>query len=205
VDSGDKHEELLRAAAAEFAEKGFDQANINEIAVRAGLGKGTVYLYFSSKKDLYLAVLQYIVDQFNAVSETILKQPISPVDKLALAVDAFIHLDPALIPFVRIWVRHQFHHTPEFREEVDAIFAQLRQPFCEIVESGVASGVFSTAHPTITGYFILSLLVMVMPELDPPVHMPILPIEERVGFMLDTAQKMLATDSLPARMIPKGG
>ncbi|WP_053958186.1 TetR/AcrR family transcriptional regulator [Sulfobacillus thermosulfidooxidans] len=192
MDSEDKREDLLRAAAAEFAAKGFDRANINEIAINAGLGKGTVYLYFSSKKDLYLAVLQYIVDQFNAVSETILALPISPMAQLAQAVEAFIHLDPDLIPFARIWVRHQFHHTPEFREDVDTIFAQLRQPFCEIVESGVARGEFATSYPTITGYFILSLLVMIMPELDPPVHMPILPVDRRVAFVLETVRKMLA-------------
>jgi len=38
---------ILRQAASEFARLGFEQANINTIAERAGIGKGTIYLYFS--------------------------------------------------------------------------------------------------------------------------------------------------------------
>ncbi len=51
-------ERLLRSAAREFAQVGFDQANINTIAEQAGLGKGTIYLYFPSKHELFLALLQ---------------------------------------------------------------------------------------------------------------------------------------------------
>jgi AcrR family transcriptional regulator len=49
---------LLRSAAREFAQVGFDQANINTIAEQACLGKGTIYLYFSSKHDVFLTLLQ---------------------------------------------------------------------------------------------------------------------------------------------------
>lgn len=53
-------ERLLRSAAREFSQIGFDQANINTIAEQAGLGKGTIYLYFPSKHDLFLELLQAI-------------------------------------------------------------------------------------------------------------------------------------------------
>jgi AcrR family transcriptional regulator len=56
-------ERLLRVAASEFAQVGFEQANINVIAERAGLGKGTIYLYFPSKQDLFLALLRAIAQR----------------------------------------------------------------------------------------------------------------------------------------------
>lgn len=56
-------ERLLRVAASEFAQVGFEQANINIIAERAGLGKGTIYLYFPSKQDLFLALLRAIAQR----------------------------------------------------------------------------------------------------------------------------------------------
>src|SRR5215467_10153208 len=58
---------LLRSAAHEFAQIGFDQANINTIAEQAGLGKGTIYLYFPSKRDLFLALLQSIATRQLAI------------------------------------------------------------------------------------------------------------------------------------------
>jgi AcrR family transcriptional regulator len=50
--------EILGAARKVFGEKGFTDATVDEIAESAGLAKGTLYLYFSSKRELYLAALK---------------------------------------------------------------------------------------------------------------------------------------------------
>ena len=49
--------DIVAAALAVFAEKGFAGARIDEIARRAGVSKGTVYLYFETKDDLFRAVV----------------------------------------------------------------------------------------------------------------------------------------------------
>ena len=49
---------IIQVAAREFARLGFDQANINVIAEQAGMGKGTIYLYFENKRDLFVAMLR---------------------------------------------------------------------------------------------------------------------------------------------------
>ncbi len=51
---------IMREAASEFARLGFDQANINTIAEQSGIGKGTIYLYFENKRELFLAMLRHI-------------------------------------------------------------------------------------------------------------------------------------------------
>ena len=51
---------ILREAAHEFARLGFDQANINVIAEQAGIGKGTIYLYFENKRDVFVEMLRSI-------------------------------------------------------------------------------------------------------------------------------------------------
>lgn len=50
--------EILDAARTVFALKGFGGATIDSIALAAGVAKGTVYLYFDSKRDLFLASLR---------------------------------------------------------------------------------------------------------------------------------------------------
>ena len=50
-------EKILRSAIGLFAEKGFDQVLIDEIAAGAGVGKGSVYRQFSSKEELYTVVV----------------------------------------------------------------------------------------------------------------------------------------------------
>jgi len=49
--------ELLAAALALFTEKGFDATRTEEIAERAGVSKGTLYLYFNSKEDLLFELI----------------------------------------------------------------------------------------------------------------------------------------------------
>jgi AcrR family transcriptional regulator len=50
--------EILAAARKVFARRGFDGATVDEIADAAGLAKGTVYLYFPSKREIYLEALR---------------------------------------------------------------------------------------------------------------------------------------------------
>ena len=49
--------QILDAATLIFSEKGFSRANTDEIAKKAGLGKGTLYRYFKDKKDIFFSVV----------------------------------------------------------------------------------------------------------------------------------------------------
>ena len=50
--------ELIEAALALFVEKGFAATRVEEVAARAGVSKGTLFLYFPSKEDLFKAVVR---------------------------------------------------------------------------------------------------------------------------------------------------
>lgn len=54
----DRPKEICAAALAVFAQKGFAAAKLDEIAKRAGVSKGTLYLYFKDKEELFGAVLR---------------------------------------------------------------------------------------------------------------------------------------------------
>jgi TetR/AcrR family transcriptional regulator len=54
--AAEKRERLLVEAARLFAERGFNQTDVAELANRAGVSKGSIYTYFTSKEELYLYV-----------------------------------------------------------------------------------------------------------------------------------------------------
>ena len=59
--------ELLDAALDLFVEKGFSATRVEEVAARAGVSKGTLFLYFQSKEDLFKAVVrENIANKFPA-------------------------------------------------------------------------------------------------------------------------------------------
>lgn len=57
---GEKRPLILQAATEVFSERGFAAVTVAEIADRAGIGKGTVYEYFSSKEELLFAVFEWM-------------------------------------------------------------------------------------------------------------------------------------------------
>ena len=70
----DRPREICSAALDVFAEKGFAAARLDEIARRAGVSKGTLYLYFKDKEDLFRAVVRDTVapniDSVRAIVDT---------------------------------------------------------------------------------------------------------------------------------------
>ena len=61
---GDKKEQILLAAVEMFLDKDYYQVTITEIAEQAGVGKGTVYEYFSSKEDLFKESFSHCADLY---------------------------------------------------------------------------------------------------------------------------------------------
>ena len=60
-EARDRRARILEAAVAVFAERGYQQATIKEIAARAGIAPGTIYLYFRNKRELLLALADTLI------------------------------------------------------------------------------------------------------------------------------------------------
>ncbi|MDI6601619.1 MAG: TetR/AcrR family transcriptional regulator [Thermoanaerobacteraceae bacterium] len=59
-----KRKVIIDAAASIFARDGFDRAKMEDISSQAGIGKGTIYEYFKSKRDLFQEVIKHAVDVY---------------------------------------------------------------------------------------------------------------------------------------------
>ena len=77
-------EQLLRAAAQVFAERGFHGASLDEVAAVAGFSKGAVYSNFKNKEDLFLALLGWMYTQeLDVLRETLWSSPVPSESRLA--------------------------------------------------------------------------------------------------------------------------
>lgn len=69
--SNEKRMEILKAAIDLFSENGFERTTVDEIAARANVGKGTIYLYFANKEQIFIAIIesgiQYILNRMNEI------------------------------------------------------------------------------------------------------------------------------------------
>lgn len=78
----DKYQRILDSAVAVFAEKGFHAARIADIAERAGVADGTVYLYFKNKDEILMMAIYTAFDAFVARARAELALIPSPADRL---------------------------------------------------------------------------------------------------------------------------
>src|SRR3954462_1610964 len=74
--------EIVHAALDVFVEKGFAAARMDEIARRAGVTKGTVYLYFPSKEDLFRAVVEDLMGPNLETGERLVADFVGPTPQL---------------------------------------------------------------------------------------------------------------------------
>jgi AcrR family transcriptional regulator len=96
---------IVRAAAAEFAARGYAGANMDRVARAARLNKAMIYYHFTSKAALYRAILN---DMFGAVSARVgdvAASDAAPADKIRRYVEAIAAEAEARPHFPPIWLR----------------------------------------------------------------------------------------------------
>lgn len=76
----ERPDEIVAAALEVFSQKGFAAARLDDIAVRAGVSKGAIYLYFATKEDIFRAVVEQAVAPNLAIAKAMAGQPASFAD-----------------------------------------------------------------------------------------------------------------------------
>ena len=79
---GDKRARIIDAAVEVFAEKGFHQSRVTDIATLAAVADGTIYLYFKSKEDLLLSVFEEKMDHLIEGANALLADIEDPLRRL---------------------------------------------------------------------------------------------------------------------------
>jgi len=67
IKKKERIEEIMTAAKTIFSKKGYFGSTIDEIAKVAGISKGTIYLYFKNKDDLYISLMMPLLEEFERV------------------------------------------------------------------------------------------------------------------------------------------
>jgi AcrR family transcriptional regulator len=153
--------QLIDAALETFSEHGFSAAKLEDIAHRAGVSKGTIYLYFSSKEELFKAVVRHTIGQQLSDAEAA-PAPSSASEALERTLRRrwALAAQPRFDRWYRILMSELPRHPEllEFynHEVIDRNWAKLQQ----IIEEGVRSGEFRPIHPRRAVGLVNALVVM---------------------------------------------
>ena len=107
--------QILDVAAALFARHGYADTDTQLLAETLGVGKGTLYRYFPSKRDLFLAAADRVMRQLHERIEDSIRDVTDPLDQIAAAVRAYLTFFAENPDFVELLMqeRAQFKDRPQ--------------------------------------------------------------------------------------------
>lgn len=182
---------IFNAAIEVFAESGFDQAKMDDIARAAGVAKGTIYYHFRSKEELFVGLMNEGVQKLIDRARQYLKLHKSPTDQLLALVENQIHFYVQNGKLAKLLLNEAFGtktRQVQFRRKIGE-YLQLIE---EVMIEGNRLGEFQIKHVPETASAIFGAASVVvlqklysMEEVDPA------RIEEDIPPMIETVRRMV--------------
>lgn len=151
-----RERELVRVTRTLFDERGVQDAPVEEIARSAGIARGLVYRYFSSKEELYVATMLEYLTELDEAMATAVKDSTGPVARLEACSRSFAgycHRYPAFLDSMMTLMKRP---AAELNESISpAVWINLGQRMAACLEhvaaalrDGHAEGVIAAEDPT---------------------------------------------------------
>ena len=158
-----KRDIILRAAWALIRHYGYNKTTIDDIAKKAEVGKGTVYLYFKSKTEIMLALTDWTNQRITAEIEAIARENKPPEERLRACV---LYRIMTLFDLV-----HRYPHSedviasilPEIVKRLEKYVARHGELLGRIVNQGCEAGTFQVEDPKQTGLLLANLFEFMTP------------------------------------------
>lgn len=135
-----RREQILETAAELFAEYGYANADTQLLAERLGVGKGTIYRYFSSKEEVFLAAADRAVRMLHQQVDAGIHGIEDPLDRIAAAIRAYLAFFAEHPQFVELLMqeRAQFkdRKKPTYFQHREARVEQWRALYRALIAEG---------------------------------------------------------------------
>ena len=141
--------EIVAAALAVFAEKGFAAARLDDIAARAGVSKGALYLYFETKQDLFAAVVRDAVSPNIATVEAAaaIDLPFAQIARLLLGRAADVMTHSPVGPVAKMVIAESRNFPDLARVWHDEVVSRVLRVLTGLIERAQARGEIRPGDP----------------------------------------------------------
>jgi len=137
---------LLEAATVVFKDKGLEQSSINDIAVAVGADRASIYYYFKSKQEIFLAVVRRAVEPIVLNAESIASSSRPAPDRLQQIVSTLLEAYEQHYPYMHLYIQEDMRRVPgdgtDAGEELKALGLRYEAAIGAVTRDGVQSGEF---------------------------------------------------------------
>jgi len=163
-----KKNNIIKIAANLFSQKSFHDVTMDEIAEKVGVAKGTIYLYFSSKDNLYLEILEHTFGSIEALLEKEVNTASLAPEKLKNVLAIIIKFYRGNIDVLKILSRDETHLIQEHHDLTEKWRLRRIELYEKIIEKGIKEGSFKTRNTELAALILYGAVgaVMVFYDLD---------------------------------------
>jgi AcrR family transcriptional regulator len=136
----EREAEILAAAREVFAERGYGEAAVAEIAARAGVVEGTIYSYFDSKRALLIAVMERFYDELISDTASGLKAVRGAENRIRFVIRRHLESFTADLGLCRMMLRETRPDVALYDEAILELNQRYTALGLSVFEQGVASG-----------------------------------------------------------------
>ncbi|HEX8523560.1 MAG TPA: TetR/AcrR family transcriptional regulator [Tepidisphaeraceae bacterium] len=133
-------EQILCTASKAFARHGFQETDVQVIAESLGISKGTIYRYFPSKEELFLAAVKKGVQCLKERTHRALNTPGDPLHRLGAATTAYLEFFELYPQLVELFLQESVVFRGKRRPVYFEISHEAREPFRKIIQELIKSG-----------------------------------------------------------------
>lgn len=156
----DSRTAIFRAAALEFADRGYDAARTDSIATRARVNKAMLYYHFGSKRELHRQVVQDMVGAVGTRARAIADGPGTAEDKLDQWIEAVVEEAAARPWFPPIMLRELAAGAPHVDIDTFRLMNDVFGAVRDVIVQGQREGVFRDADPLLTHLTIMPSILI---------------------------------------------
>lgn len=151
---------LLRAAADEFAARGFDGAKVDRIARLARVNKAMLYYHFHNKAALYREILGTLFSRLAAEVAGVRAAGGPADEQIRRYIRTVAAVTVAVPHFPAIWLREMAEGGRHLDADVAGSIASILKTLGAMLEDGRAAGLLRPAHPLVTQMGIVAPLIL---------------------------------------------
>lgn len=157
--SKEKRSAILAAALEVVSERGYFETTMDEVARRAEVAKGTLYLYFKDKPAIFIGLVDWLLEQALEMLEEVAARRLPAREKLAAVIrgwSAGVMSRPGVLAMMSMDSVHQSTVVMKrFRHDCLPHFERMLDGIAAIVDQGVRAGEFRRTEPRLAAMMVM--------------------------------------------------
>ncbi|MGE0843020.1 TetR/AcrR family transcriptional regulator [Pseudonocardia sp.] len=156
--TGERRAEIVTVAARTFAEQGYSNVGMRDIADALGIRSASLYHHFSSKEEILYAICLSVTREPVEENLPLLDAAGTPAERLTALVRAHIrHLLRRRVEFL-VGLHERSSLTPEHRAEIDGYLHFYNRRVRDVLAAGMRGGEFRELNPSLAALGLLDML-----------------------------------------------